>query len=436
MKMMNNVHEAYDLAQMQALPLEAKIRMTKQRIKAWYESWTRFEIYDEATGKTRFVTIDTRDYSAEPPIKETEYIVSALPGQVYVSFSGGKDSTVLKHIVDSMYDDVPSLFVNTGLEYPEIQRFAMSQKNVVAVRPEMRFDEVIKKYGYPVISKEVSKVVSTAKNGKEGRWKIKCLEMLKGERMTSQGQKSMFNKEKWGFLLDADFQVSQKCCDVMKKKPAKEYEKQTGRKAIIGTLTSESKLREQQWIKYGCNAFNKDRPTSQPLSFWTEQDILHYIKKYDVPYCSVYGDIVVDFNNDTPDEQINIIDLLGDYEPEDRLKTTGCDRTGCIFCMFGCHLEKEPNRFQRLKETHPRQYEYCIGGGEYITEGYAMNSFGEWKSFVFEHDDGTPFTQEEIDEFVKQHESNPNYRFRKKLQPSKKGLGLGRVLDYIGVKYE
>ena len=68
MKMMNNAHEAYDLAQMQSLPLEAKIRMTKHRIKAWYESWTRFEIKDEATGKTRFVTIDTRDYSAEPPI--------------------------------------------------------------------------------------------------------------------------------------------------------------------------------------------------------------------------------------------------------------------------------------------------------------------------------------------------------------------------------
>lgn len=396
---MNNVHQAYDLAQMQALPLEAKIRMTKQRIKAWYESWTQFEIKDDATGKTRFVTIDTRDYSAEPPMKETEYVVSISPGHVYVSVSG-KDSTVLKHLVDSMYSDVPAVFVNTGLEYPEIQKFWQDIKkgkypcfnsDVEIIRPEMRFDEVIKKYGYPVVSKEVSKVVSSAKDGTEGKWKTKCLEMLNGERMTSQGQKSMFNKQKWKFLLDADFQISHKCCDVMKKKPAKEYEKQTGRKAFIGTLTSESKLREQQWIKYGCNAFNKDRPTSQPLSFWTEQDILHYIKKYDVPYCSVYGDIVIDFNDDTPDEQINVIDYLGEYEPEDRLKTTGCDRTGCIFCMFGCHLEKEPNRFQRLKETHPRQYEFCIGGGEMV-EG--------------------------------------------KLQPNKEGLGLGKVLDYIGVKYE
>ena len=124
---MSNVHQPYDLAQMQALPLEAKIRMTKQRIKTWYESWTRFEIKDDATGKTRFVTIDTREFGAEPPMKETEYIVSAVDGQVYVSFSGGKDSTVLTDLcarVCKQYGwTLYLLFVNTGLEYPEIQKF-------------------------------------------------------------------------------------------------------------------------------------------------------------------------------------------------------------------------------------------------------------------------------------------------------------------------
>ena len=101
---------------MQSLPLKAKITMTKQRIRQWYEYWD---------------------------------------GLVNVSFSGGKDSTVLKHIVDSMYDDVPALFVNTGLEYPEIQSFVRDIKNgkfdcfnsdVEIVRPEMRFDEVIQKF--------------------------------------------------------------------------------------------------------------------------------------------------------------------------------------------------------------------------------------------------------------------------------------------------
>lgn len=363
---MENRHQPYDLAQMQSLPLEAKIRMTKERIEGWYESWCKFEIYDTATGKTRFVTIDRRDDRTEPPMQKTECVMSVYPGQVYVSFSGGKDSTVLKHIVDSMYDDVPALFVNTGLEYPEIQRFAMSQKNVITVRPEMRFDEVLTVYGYPLISKEVSQKIYDYRRKPDGWTKDRFDE--KSDYVKRYGKAYCLSK--WIPLRDSDIPVSHQCCDVMKKKPAKKYEKETGRKPLIGSMASESRNRKTAWLRNGCNAFDAKRPTSQPLSFWTEQDILEYIKKYNVPYCSVYGDIV---------------------EENGKLKTTDCDRTGCIFCMFGCHLEKEPNRFQRLKETHPRQYEYCIGGGEMID--------GKW-------------------------------------QPSKDGLGLGYVLDYIGVKYE
>ena len=180
------------------------------------------------------------------------------------------------------------------------------------------------------------------------------------------------------------------CCSIMKKKPAKKFEKDTGRKPLIGTLASESKARQTVWEKHGCNAFEMSRPTSQPLSFWTNQDILHYLKIFNVPYCPVYGEIQVKPSEDTEKCQINLIDYLGCYGSEDVLQTTGCDRTGCIFCMFGCHLEKEPNRFQKLKKTHPRQYEYCINGGEFVD--------GKW-------------------------------------QPNKEGLGLGYVLDYIGVKY-
>lgn len=361
---MENKHMPHDLKQMQSIPLEGKILMTKERIRQWYEHWG---------------------------------------GQVYVSFSGGKDSTVLKHIVDSMYDDVPALFVNTGLEYPEIQKFVRDIKtgkygcfnsDVEIIRPEMRFDEVLKKYGYPTISKEISETVEQAKLGLargDGAYKYRVAR-LNGEEKTKDGKKSPYNCEKWKFLLTAPFDVSNKCCGIMKKKPSKKYEKETGRKPIIGTMATESRLRYQAWIKYGCNSFDKKRVTSNPLSFWTEQDILHYIKKFNVPYCSVYGDVVVDEKpyEDAIKGQINIYETLDDYEGS-ILKTTGCSRTGCTFCMFGCHLEKEPNRFQMLKETHPRQYDYCINGGEMVD--------GKW-------------------------------------QPNKEGLGLGKVLDYIGVKYD
>ena len=215
-----NAHTAYDLQQMQSLPLEAKISMTKQRIKAWYESWSRFEIVNEKTGKSRFVTMDTRDNS-EPPIKENEWIRSAFPGRVYVSFSGGKDSTVLKHIVDSMYSDVPSVFVNAGLEYPEIQHFVREIKNgkyecfnsdIEIVRPKMKFHEVLKKYGYPVISKRVANAVDGANRNPDG---VKMKQML--GIWETNGKLSMFNYGQHKKLLDADFKISDKCCDVMKK---------------------------------------------------------------------------------------------------------------------------------------------------------------------------------------------------------------------------
>lgn len=239
-----NKHEPWELKQMQSLSLESKILMTRQRIRAWYEYWDRM---------------------------------------VYVSFSGGKDSTVLKHIVDSMYDDVPALFVNTGLEYPEIQKFAMSQPNVVTVRPEMRFDEVINNYGYPLISKDVSQAVYDVRTQAK-RQGIDVRETKLYNRSFNPESEyckkyPSYCRARYDFLFDAPFDISYKCCDVMKKKPAKQYEKETGRKPIIGTMASESRLRYTKWLQNGCNAFESKRPKSQPMSFWTEQDVLHYIKK-------------------------------------------------------------------------------------------------------------------------------------------------------------
>lgn len=387
-------HRPEDLKEMQALPLEDKVFKTKQRIEAWYQTWTKYTIHDKDTDTMRFVTIDNRDFhwadaKARFKMKDSESIYEVEPGQVYVSFSGGKDSTVLKHIVDSMYDGVPALFVNTGLEYPEIQKFAMSQSNVTTVRPEMRFDQVLKEYGFPVVGKKQARYIRDLQNASSKNQATVNLR-LTGYNKSGEYCPTMKLADKWVSLKDAPFRVSEQCCDVMKKKPFKQYVKETGRRPITATMADESESRKRQWMRTGCNAFDSSEPISKPMSFWTEQDVLHYIKEYHVPYCSVYGDIQVKQEKEFKD-QMNLIDYLESYEPEDILETTGCNRTGCIFCMFGCHLEKEPNRFQRLKETHPRQYDFCINGGEMVD--------GKW-------------------------------------QPNKKGLGLGYVLDYTGVTYE
>lgn len=156
----------------------------------------------------------------------------------------------------------------------------------------------------------------------------------------------------------------------MKKQPAHKYERESKRKPFIGELAEKSRVRTQAWMRTGCNAYEGSYKKSKPLSFWTEQDILQYLVKYNLEIPSVYGEIV---NNN------------GHYD------TTGCKRTGCVFCAYGAHLEKEPNRFQRLAKTHPKLYTYCIGGGNYVD--------GIW-------------------------------------QPNNKGLGMGKVLDFIGVNYK
>lgn len=174
--------------------------------------------------------------------------------------SRGGDSTVLKHIVDNMYDDVPSVFINTGLEYPEIQKFAMSQPNVVTIRPAMRFDEVLKKYGYPVISKEISHKVKDAKTAISKKNEDSyALKQFAGTYISKNGKTNRYNITKYAYLLDAPFKISHQCCDAMKKRPAHKYEKETGRMAIIGTMTEESFIRKQKWLQYGCNAFESKK---------------------------------------------------------------------------------------------------------------------------------------------------------------------------------
>jgi 3'-phosphoadenosine 5'-phosphosulfate sulfotransferase (PAPS reductase)/FAD synthetase len=332
---------------MQGWDLQRKVRVTQTRILEWYERNN---------------------------------------GKVYISFSGGKDSTVLLDIARRMYPNIEAVFCDTGLEYPEVRAFAMSKENITLINPlkydrkkrayiPTNFMEVCKTYGYPIIAKEVAQTLYWAQKGQKTA-------LLKMNGLDKNGNPSKFRERflKYRYLMDAPFYISHKCCDAMKKIPATEYEKRTGKAPIIATMAAESQLREQKWLENGCNAFDVKRPKSTPISFWTEQDVLKYLKMTGIHYASVYGDIV------PQDNQLKLFE-----NDSDRLCTTGCDRTGCMFCCFGIMHDPELNRFKRMKTTHPQRYEYCIGGGAY--DGNGM------------------------------------------LKPDRHGLGIGKVLDYIGVQY-
>ncbi len=280
--------EAWQLKQLQALPLEIKVAKTKQRIREWVD----------------FFGIDG----------------------VYVSFSGGKDSTALLHIARELYPDIPAVFSDTGLEFPEIREFVKTVENVTWIKPKLNFKQVIEKCGYPVISKETAEWVYRLRNES---CTFEIADKLLNGKMRDGRTTNFKLAEQWRFLLNAPFKIGSGCCKEMKKQPFHIYERQTGRTAaIIGTMAEESKLREQQWLKQGCNAFNAKRTTSTPLSFWREADIWQYLKENNVPYCKIYD--------------------LGYY------------RTGCVFCAFGVQYDDEPNRFQRLQKTHPTLWRYCM----------------------------------------------------------------------------
>jgi 3'-phosphoadenosine 5'-phosphosulfate sulfotransferase (PAPS reductase)/FAD synthetase len=284
-----------DLKTMQTWPLERKIQVTQAKIIEWY---FRFG------------------------------------GKIEVAFSGGKDSTVLLDLARRAFPEIPAYFVDTTLEYPEIRDFVRSMRNVTWLRPDMPFNKVIEKYGYPVISKEVARHLYYARRG--SNWAIMHLQGRNGD-----GTYSKFNQRyiKWAHLKDAPFSISEACCQIMKIAPIQKHLKKNGKMPIIGTMACESVRRQISYLKSGCNAFNMKEPMSRPLSFWTEQDILSYIQLTKIPYASVYGNIVSE---------------------KGKLKTTGTDRTGCMFCMFGVHRQKQPNRFQQMAVTHPKQYDYCI----------------------------------------------------------------------------
>lgn len=280
--------QAWELAQRQGWPLEAKIIHTERMVREYYD---------------------------------------AMAGQVFVSYSGGKDSTVLLHLVRQLYPDVEGVFVSTGLEYPEIVRFVRTQPNIKWLHPEMSFKKVIEIYGYPVVSKKVARQIRYLKHPNEGNSNSRKL-YLEGVNQKGETVKSYRLSDKWRYLIDAPFEISEQCCLVMKERPLVKYQKSSGKAPIIGTMASDSIQRRGIYLRTGCNVL-EGSPISKPLSIWTEADIWAYIKQFNVPYCPIYD--------------------------------CGATRTGCIFCAFGAHLEEYPNRFQRMATTHPRLYHYCMG---------------------------------------------------------------------------
>lgn len=285
----------------------------------------------------------------------------------YISISGGLGSRVLwdinKKYLNSCHE-MQGVFMDTGLEYKGVRNIALKYAKYV-LKPKMNFYQVLVKYGYPVISKAQSMAIrklTTNNLSEEYRSKL-----LHGDDKGTAGKLS----DKFHYLLEAPFKCSELCCDVMKKRPAHRFQYENEVFPVTAEMVEESINRKIVYLKHGCNMYDTTNPKSTPMAFWTQQDLLEYSVKEKLDIASEYGEIKQD--------------CYGKYY------TTGEQRTGCAFCLFGCHREKQPNRIQRLYDIDIKRYEYCVNGGEFDEKGI-------WK-------------------------------------PNKKGLGLGFVMDYMGIEY-
>lgn len=303
--------------QMLALPYKAKVTAAKNRVFDWVTTCNQY-------GK--------------------DYAVSV----------GGLDSiTLLAFVRKTLGEDVQGISVST-LEDKSIQA-VHKEMGVIPIKPLKSKVQVIKEFGFPVISKQLSfklsrlqtpgdtsPIIKAYMTGEEGAW---------GGYKTNEKFKI---PDKWvklfgGLYKDfrpdldcqvAPFKVSDQCCFWLKEEPARLYQEEHNIWPFLGLMQSEGGRRQYSLRMHGCNYVGKDTARSCPFNFFSRQDLLQLALDLGVHVPEIYGKIVRD--------------------PDGTLRTTKAQRTGCSMCGYGIHLDKRPHHFDMLYESNPQEWRYWM----------------------------------------------------------------------------
>lgn len=280
-----------------------------------------------------------------------------ISGNCYVAV-GGLDSITLLLFLRSIGIDVPAVSVS-HLEDRSIQRIHKAL-GVISLPPVEKPDgkpwtkaEVIREFGFPVLSKEIANKISLLQHPREDNATVRHA-IMTGETGAYGGYRTgtrMRLAQKWLDLFGgpeneregtnyqtAPFLVSDRCCYYLKERPCALYAKESGRYPYMGLMASEGGRRQKALMLNGCNYITPGTKRSCPFAIFTRQDLLTLALELDVPVPEIYGEIVRD--------------------PDGTLRTTKAQRTGCSMCGFGVHLESRPHRFDRLREENPKEWEY------------------------------------------------------------------------------
>lgn len=314
-----------------------------------------------------------------------EFIEYYGQNDTVVSISGGLDSTAAMHFIHSRYPNVEAVSV-LGIECIDNIKMVMKIRDEWGVKvnvatPRISQEAVLKKFGYPVVSKTAALSLGRLQNPTEKNANSRRL-ALTG--ITNEGRyaKTWVLAQKWRFLIDAPFKISSKCCYYMKETPMIDWAKKNKKATIVATLVEESRNRMNGYCKKGsCNSF-KGQGESTPFSFWTKQDILRYLYENNVTISEAYGEIVKD--------EKGVFD------------TTKAKRTGCPICMFGMEKDGTPNRFQRMYYEDNRRWKQAIfeWGYKEILDFFIENGFKNYQYYpqeILEQSKQEQYKQMELD---------------------------------------
>lgn len=316
---------------------------------------------------------------AERRAKEYYREITGRGQNVHVSVGGLDSITLLIFLRSIGLDDIPAVSVSC-LEDKSIQKIHKSL-GVIPLKPLKSKVEVIREFGFPVLSKEIAGKIDLLQRPSDRNATVRHA-IITGETGDYGGNRTgtrMKMPQKWLELFGgyenenegvnyqiAPFKVSDKCCYYLKEKPCDDYARKHNSVPYLGLMASEGGRRQKSLMMHGCNYYGKTVTRSCPFAIFGRQDLLQIALDLNAPVPEIYGGIVRD--------------------EDGTLHTTKAQRTGCSMCGFGIHLEKRPHRFDRLREENPAEWDFWM-----------------YRCAV-DSETGEPF-------------------------------GWGRVLDYIGVPY-
>lgn len=275
---------------------------------------------------------------------------------------GGLDSITLLCFLRSIGIDVPAVSVSS-LEDRSIQA-VHKELGIIPLKPLKTKVEVLREFGWPVLSKEIAGKISLLQNPSPKNATVRHA-IITGETGEYGGNRTgtrMQLAQKWLDLFGGyenenegvnyrtpDFKVSDRCCYYLKEKPCDDYARQHNSAPYLGLMASEGGRRQKALMMHGCNYITEGTKRSAPFAIFNRQDVLQLALELGVHVPEIYGEIVRD--------------------PDGTLRTTGAQRTGCSMCGFGIHLEKRPHRFDRLWKSNPKEWEFWMKNADKLPDG-------------------------------------------------------------------